>query len=82
MSYSSAFYSDSYKYQFLTLCPRGHQKVAKSLKHSCVHRPSALLIYQLNQLIYSSEVTLMYWESGKSSLCNKELRFWYKVFIQ
>jgi hypothetical protein len=31
MSCSSAFYSDSYKYQFLTLCPRGHQEVAKSL---------------------------------------------------
>ena len=27
MSYSSAFYSDFYKYQFFTLCPRGRQEV-------------------------------------------------------
>ena len=32
MSYSSAFNSDCYKYQFLTLCPRDRQEEAKSLK--------------------------------------------------
>ena len=27
-----ALWSDFYKYQFLTLCPRGHQEVAKEVK--------------------------------------------------
>ena len=26
------YLSDFYKYQFLTLCPRGHQEVAKEVK--------------------------------------------------
>ena len=32
MSYSMALWSDFYKYQFLTLWPRGHQEVAKEVK--------------------------------------------------
>ena len=32
MSYCKDFYSDFYKYQFLTICPRGHQEVAKEFK--------------------------------------------------
>ena len=34
------------------------------------------------KLSCSIEGTLMYWESGKSSLRNKELRFWYRACVQ